>query len=112
MLRKERAAINKAREKSRREAARLESLRDELRSLQQQQSIVNLTENQRRNCLVPTKEILTTPSAKKRTRVSTKLSFEDVLCEKSRRSNETSDSSRHTFCADTLNRTGKVNIIQ
>lgn len=117
MIRKERLALDRAREMSRREAEvarreadRLQSLREELRSLR---STANDTEGRKRNRLLPTKELLARTNAKKRARrTSTKLSFDNVLRESSICPTETSNSSRHTLCEDSLNQTGKVNTTQ
>lgn len=116
MLRKERAALDRAREMARREADRLESLQKKQPSSIEERSRSNYstddTECRKRNGLLSTKELLAKTSTKKRARTSTKPWFE-VLRESSIRPTERSSSRRtsrtHEDSWNQLNKAGKVN---
>lgn len=116
MLRKERAALDRAREMARREADRLESLQKKQPSSIEERSRSHYstddTECRKRNGLLPTKELLAKTSAKKRARTSTKPWFE-VLRESSIRPTKRSSSRRisrtHEDSWNQLNKAGKVN---
>lgn len=110
--RKEIAKWRKEREELKRERELYEAYKEKTSNIPNQPFAVKPVADQINNHLVPSKELLVAASnAKKRTRVSTRTTFKDILDDNSYPSIETSKSAHRTLSTTHLNQTGKVNII-